>query len=133
MLKHKTKIEEILKDSYNYIIVPKALMDVPVEVSTMELIEVDEEGNEISAGYGCMNDLINELGTLFKPEEISKDYIAYRWCYNIGVNEQDVFKSYLESKGLVNMQSGYGEFNFDIPNGYAMCDIRTFRSIGVPV
>jgi hypothetical protein len=132
ILKNLHLIADILKDSYNYIIIPKALMNVPVEFSTMELVEVDEDGNETNIGYGCMNDLVNAIGDLFKPEELYNGYIAYRWCYNIGVNEQDVFKNYLESKGLVNMQSKYGEFNFDIPNGYAMCDIRTYRSIPRP-
>jgi len=129
ILKNLHLIVDILKDSYNYIIIPKALMNVPVEFSTMELIEVDEYGNETSAGYGCMNDLVMELGSFLQVTELPNGYIAYRWCYDIGFNEQDKFKSYLESKGLVNIHPESDVFNFDEPNGYAMCDIRAFRQL----
>jgi hypothetical protein len=129
ILKNLHLIKSILKDSYNYIIIPKALMNVPVEFSTMELIEVDEYGNETSAGYGCMNDLIEALGSLLEVTELPNGYIAYRWCYDIGFNEQDKFKSYLEGKGLISIHPKEDVFNFDVDNGYAMCSLRAFRKL----
>ena len=128
MLKYKNEILDTLKDGYDYIIVPKHVMDLPIEFRTMEL--VDEDGN--TTGYASINELSKQLGDLFSPVELANDYCGYRWCYNIGMRHEsvEVFEAYLKAKGLVDIQDKTtGEFNFDIKNGFAMCDIRTFRKL----
>jgi hypothetical protein len=125
MIKYTQKIREILVEAYDYIIVPKTVMDSPIELSTMT--KVDEDGNDI--GYASINELCQAMGSLLAPIEVSELHVAYRWSYDIGLNEHTNFMTYLTSKGLVNMRDEDGNFDLTIPNGVAMCSRKVFKEL----
>jgi hypothetical protein len=120
MLKYREKIEAILRDGYNYIIVPNVIINAPIQLETMK--KEDDS-------YATVNELSEHLGKQFKTILLKNGYVGYRWAYDIGVDEHKHFANYLESNGHINMRDENGEFNWKLENGYAMCDIRTFRDL----
>ncbi len=124
-LKKHNKVREILVSGHNcMIILHKDFLDTPITLSTMELIDEEEQ----SVGYASINKLSEILGHLFKPNHVTNDYYAYRWNYDIGVNEHLNFIAYLESQGLFNIRNG-DDFNFDIKKGFALCDGLTMKRL----
>ena len=88
-------IQEELKDAYDYIIVPKALLDTPVELEKM----LKEDGT-----YYSINELSAELGSLFQPVDMIDDrFTAFRWPIPAN-GEEALIITYLKSKGLVDMR-----------------------------
>jgi len=98
-------IEE-LKEAYDYIIVPKATLDTPIELKKML---IKEDGT-----YYSINGLSDELGELFTPVDIIDErFVAFRWA--IPANGEEAFIiTYLKSKGLVDMRDNgiEDELNF---------------------
>ena len=97
-------IEE-LKEAYDYIIVPKATLDTPIELKKM----LKEDGT-----YYSINELSDKLGELFTPVDIIDErFVAFRWA--IPANGEEAFIiTYLKSKGLVDMRDNgiEDELNF---------------------
>jgi len=90
-----TQLKEELKDAYDYFIVPKAVLDAPVELSKMQ----KEDGS-----YYTINELSDLLGKDFTPTTtIDNRFMKFRWAIPRN-GEEALIVTYLLSKGLVNMR-----------------------------
>ena len=98
-------IQEELKEAYDYITVPKATLDTPIELKKM----LKEDGT-----YYSINELSDELGEFFTPVDIIDDrFVAFRWAIPAN-GEEALIITYLKSKGLVDMRDNgiEDELNF---------------------
>ena len=87
-------IEE-LKEAYDYIIVPKATLDTPIELVKM----LKEDGT-----YYSINELSDELGDFFTPVATIDDrFMMFRWPIPAN-GEEALIITYLKSQGLVDMR-----------------------------
>jgi len=84
-----------LPDAYTYIVVPKAVLDVPIEMKKML-----KEDNT----YYTLNELEKELGDLFVlTNSIDDRFVKFRWSIPMN-GEEALIIGYLKSKGLVDMR-----------------------------
>ena len=89
------QIKNELADAYDYFIVPKAVLDVPIGLEKMQR----EDGS-----YYTLNELSKELGSLFTfVDVIDTRFVKFRWAVPAN-GEEALIISYLKSKGLVDMR-----------------------------
>jgi len=108
-----------LKNSYERIVYPSAMGDIPIELEKMAKYDADEN----IIGYYSINELSRELGGDFlKPMNFNKAKTLkhIRWSFDkevtdIGVNiDEQATRELLLSKGLVNMRAGVKVKDLDI-------------------
>jgi len=98
------KLRQELKDAYDYIVVPTATLDIPVELSKMQ----KEDGS-----YYSINELSEVLGKDFTPTAvIDNRFSKFRWAIPRN-GEEALIVTYLLSKGLVNMRDNGIEDELD--------------------
>jgi len=124
-------IEE-LKEAYDYIIVPKATLDTPIELEKM----LKEDGTHYS-----INELSDELGEFFTPTPIIDDrFVAFRWAIPAN-GEEALIITYLLSQGLVDMRDNgiadtlnykADEIDYTVLNGNECGVFRKFEMRDVP-
>lgn len=94
-------IQEILRDGYDYFVVPKTVLDVPIQMS--EMAKEDENGNPTDAYYS-LNELHKALGSQFTFVPVIDDrFVAFRWAVDWD-DTQSVIIDYLTSNGLTDMR-----------------------------
>lgn len=94
-------IQEILRDGYDYFVVPKTVLDVPIQMS--EMAKEDENGNPTGAYYS-LNELHKALGNQFTFVPVIDDrFVAFRWAVDWD-DTQSVIIDYLTSNGLTDMR-----------------------------
>jgi len=87
-------IEE-LRDAYDYIVVPTAMLDTPVELAKLQK---DDES------YYSINELTQVLGDQFVVTAAIDDrFSKFRWMIPRN-GEEALIVQYLKSKGLVDMR-----------------------------
>ena len=88
-------IEE-LRDAYDYIVVPTAMLDTPVELAKLQK---DDES------YYSINELTQVLGDQFVVTAAIDDrFSKFRWMIPRN-GEEALIVQYLKSKGLVDMRN----------------------------
>ena len=92
-------IEQISKGltrAYDYLVVPKLMLDTEVKLSKM----LKEDG----VTYYTINELSQTLGALFTPVDMIDDrFVAFRWSIPRN-GEEALIVTYLLSEGLVDMR-----------------------------
>lgn len=100
-------IQTILSNSYDYVVIPKSVLEVPVELS--KLAKLDENG--VVTGHYSIGELSRTLGSLFVPIDIIDErFTAFRWSFDRN-REEALVIDYLKALGLVNMREKVGELD----------------------
>ena len=93
-------IQEYFTSGYDYIIVPKLAVDVPITMKLM-LVEATEDTEEF---YHTINTLSTALGSLFTPTPIIDErFIVIHFGFDKDNSEAD-FREFLELNGMVAMR-----------------------------
>jgi len=132
-------IQEVLRDAYDYFIVPKAMLDTPVQLS--EMIKQDKNGNDIAGEYYTLNEVQNALGNQFTfLPIINPDFVGFRWMIDWDRTESTIIQ-YLEDNGLVDMRASSTEFKKKaqeidfvnlVGNEYGIFSKLAFKKISKP-
>jgi len=95
-------IEKYFVNGHDYIIVPKAVREVPIVMSKM----LKDDGS-----YHSIASLEEMLGTLFVPtQKIDDRFILIH--YGFGRNgEEQLFHTFMQGAGLVNMRGELDDVN----------------------
>lgn len=105
------ELEQYFVNGFDFVVIPKAVMDVPIELSKMK--REDDS-------YHTINTLSEVLGTLFVPTAIIDErFVVIHYGFDRNGEEQ-LFHTFLQSKGLVNMRGelqGVEEIDFGVLNG----------------
>lgn len=127
-----TQLKEELKDAYDYFIVPKAVLDTPIELEKM----LREDG-----AYYTLNELSNELGSFFTlTDAIDDRFVKFRWAVPAN-GEEALIIGYLKDKGLVDMRDNgiddslnytVEEIDFTALNGNEFGFFKRFEMKSVP-
>jgi len=127
-----TQLREELKDAYDYFIVPKAVLDAPIELDKM----LKEDGT-----YYTLNELSNALGRFFTLEDVVDDrFVKFRWPVPAN-GEEALIIGYLKSKGLVDMRDNgvddslnytVDEIDFSKLNGNEFGFFKRFEMKSIP-
>jgi hypothetical protein len=100
-------IENGLKDAYTYLVVPKVVLDTPIELAKM----AKEDGT-----YYTLNELSQALGKMFVLTNVIDDrFVKFRWSIPLN-GEEALIVEYLKSQGLVDMRDNGvdGELNYTV-------------------
>lgn len=139
-------IAERLKHSYDRIIAPVMMFDVPITLENMAIYKKDKDGNETDEieGYYSINTLSKALGKQFQPVLwIDERFAMFRWALDDELNEEgltakEAVKKLLEEKGLVNIRALNGNTQEKISlidwenipdNGYIICNDYELESV----
>ena len=102
-------ITERLKNSYERIVYPVAMGDMPIELAKMA--KTDELGNTI--GYYSINELSQLLGDLLKPMPFNRSgsLMWIRWSFDKritidGLKDEGSTRDLLLANGLTDMLAG---------------------------
>ena len=88
-------LKDMLKNSYTFIVVPKAVLDTPIEMKKM----LKEDGS-----YYTLHELEKELDSLFElTDAVDERFVKFRWSIPLN-GEEALIIGYLKSKGLVDMR-----------------------------
>jgi hypothetical protein len=88
-------IKKGLQDAYTYLVVPKAVLSVPIQMQKMQ----KDDGT-----YYSIEELSDELGNLFVPTDVIDDrFVKFRWSIPMNGEEQLII-DYMKVQGLVNMR-----------------------------
>ncbi len=106
MMDNLQKIAERLKYSYERIVYPSAMGDVPIELE--KLAKHDEDGNVV--GHYSINEMSDALGSLLVPMKFNSSgtLMHIRWSFDKhitadGLTDEAATRKLLEDKGLVDM------------------------------
>jgi hypothetical protein len=88
-------IKKGLQDAYTYLVVPKAVLSVPIQMQKMQ----KDDGT-----YYSIEELSDELGNLFVPVDVIDDrFVKFRWSIPMN-GEERLIIDYMKVQGLVNMR-----------------------------
>jgi len=95
-------------NGYQYIIVHKGALNVDIPMEKCAIF--DNKTNKPTGNFLSINDISDELGTMFTPVDgyIDADYRLVHWCFDErkinGLYEQDYIKQLLDGNGFQNLR-----------------------------
>jgi len=96
------RIRKIIRDGYQYIIVPKTFKDTPIELP--DFIKQDDVGNDIVGQYYTLREIHQHFQKQFTFVKVSNTkFIAFRWDIDCG--DLKDFKTFFKANNLVNMRA----------------------------
>jgi len=125
---------EELKDAYTYVVVPKIVLNIPIELKKL----LKEDGS-----YYTLNELEKDLGSLFVLTDVIDDrFVKFRWSIPLN-GEESLIIGYLKSKGLVDMRDNgiadslnytVEEIDFNNLNGneFGMFNMYEIKQLPIP-
>ena len=102
------ELQETVTNGYQYIVIHKDALAINIPMAKCAII--DNDTNEPTGDFLSVNDISDELGTLFTPVSgyIAKDYRLVHWCFDErlidGLYEQDYVKQLLDGNGYQNLR-----------------------------
>jgi len=123
MFKNTELLRRELRSAYTYIVVPKAMLNAPVEVEKMELTD---------GGHGTLNQLSAELGSAFTPvPAIDERFMKFRWLLATNINAEQNMIDFLLEQDLVNMCADGMDIDYESLNGneFGVFDALSVKSV----
>jgi len=102
------ELRETVTNGYQYIVVHKDALDIDIPMAKCAIFSNDT--NEPTGDYLSINDISDELGSLFTPigGYVAADYRLVHWCFDErkinGLYEQDYIKQLLDANGYQNLR-----------------------------